>query len=351
MTLIAKPAAPRGDAPDITRPPAQEPLLDSSLSHTLSLAWRFIREKNQRTPDQELPTAPVNLDRFTSDAPGVFSSTWLGHSSVMINLEGMRLMLDPVLDSKVSVVGPSRFNGPSPLTRPPANGTAPINIPALDLIIISHDHYDHLNRASIRQLKDKTRHFAVPEGIGPILACWGVPKEKITELAWWESFEPAPGFKIIATPSQHFSGRGIFDRNKTLWASWVIQSPGHRLFFSGDSGYFDGFAAIGRKYGPFDMTFLECGAYDPGWSKVHMFPEETVRAHQNLQGKILHPIHWGTFNLALHPWYDPMVRLRAAAETAGVPIATPVPGQTVDMTDLGGPWWTALIATGDKKEN
>ena len=146
---------------------------------------------------------------------------------------------------------------------------------------------------------------------------------------------------IAATPAQHFSGRGINDRNKTLWASWVIQTPFHNLFFSGDSGYFGGFKQIGEKYGPFDMTFIECGAYGEGWPKVHMFPEQTVQAHLDLKGDVLHPIHWGTFNLALHPWYEPMERLTAAAHSKNVKIATPIVGET---TVYGGNipvarWW------------
>ncbi|MBW2177846.1 MAG: hydrolase, partial [Deltaproteobacteria bacterium] len=154
---------------------------------------------------------------------------------------------------------------------------------------------------------------------------------------------------IVATPAQHFSGRGLTDRNKTLWSSWVVMTPLHRLFFSGDSGYFDGFKKIGKIYGPFDMTFMECGAYDTSWAGVHMFPEQTVQAHLDLNGKVLHPIHWGTFNLALHSWYDPMVRLAAAAEMHSVTIATPIVGQTTvyGETIPSVKWWEPAMALHD----
>lgn len=179
-----------------------------------------------------------------------------------------------------------------------------------------------------------------------------MPREKIVELGLWEEFRFDSRLVFAATPAQHFSGRGLFDRNKTLWASWVIKTPDHSLFFSGDSGYFDGFKAIGEKYGPFDMTFIECGAYNESWSQIHMFPEQTVQAHIDLRGKVLHPIHWGTFNLALHPWYEPMERLSAAARAAEVEIATPVVG---DTTTYGkripvAKWWQQAMVKSSSKQ-
>ena len=263
-----------------------------------STAWQFLFDRNNRTPEGPLPLQPVNLAPFNSRQRPQLNVTWLGHSSLMINVDGIKMLTDPVFEKCVSVLGPKRYNGDLPLD--------PDTLPSIDAVIISHDHYDHLNKHSIRRLKDKTGVFAVPLGVGSRLLKWGVPQHKVIELDWWEECRLGENLLIAATPAQHFSGRGLTDRNETLWASWVIITPFHKLFFSGDSGYFNGFKQIGDKYGPFDMTFIECGAYGAAWPKVHMLPEQTVQAHLDLRGRVLQPIHWGTFNLALHPWYEPM---------------------------------------------
>jgi L-ascorbate metabolism protein UlaG (beta-lactamase superfamily) len=251
----------------------------------------------------------------------------------MINIDGYKILADPVFEKRISVFGPTRFNGDVPLDIQ--------QIPQIDAVLISHDHYDHLNKFTVQFLTEKSDKFIVPLHVGALLIDWGVPQDKIVELDWWQEYRLDQNLMVAATPAQHFSGRGITDRNKTLWASWVIQTPFHNLFFSGDSGYFGGFKQIGEKYGPFDMTFIECGAYGEGWPKVHMFPEQTVQAHLDLKGNVLHPIHWGTFNLALHPWYEPMVRLTAAANLKNVKIATPIVGETTvyDMRIPVARWW------------
>ena len=244
----------------------------------------------------------------------------------------------------MSILGPTRFH----------NGVSVDigRLTAIDAVLISHNHYDHLNKDSIRRLKDKAKEFVVPLGVGAQLVAWGVPREAIVELDWWQDHETKTGLKITATPSQHFSGRGLSDRDRTLWVSYAIRGPHHRIFFSGDSGYFDGFKQIGERFGPFDMTFIECGAYNEKWRHIHMFPEDTVRAHLDLRGDILHPIHWGTFNLSLHPWYEPMERVARAAGAAGVRLAMPVAGGT---TVVGGDvpdrlWWReAMPKTGNLK--
>jgi L-ascorbate metabolism protein UlaG (beta-lactamase superfamily) len=230
-------------------------------------------------------------------------------------------------------MGPTRFNVDVPLDIH--------QISKIDAVIISHDHYDHLNKYSVQQLNAKTEKFIVPLAVGSLLKNWGVPQRKIIEMDWWDEYRFDQNLMIAATPAQHFSGRGLTNRNKTLWASWVITTPFHKLFFSGDSGYFDGFKLIGDKYGPFDMTFIECGAYDKSWEQVHMFPEQTVKAHLELKGRVLHPIHWGTFNLALHSWYEPIMRLTTAADALNVNIATPVVGETTlfDRSIPVARWW------------
>jgi len=295
-------------------------VLNMSFAEYFSTTWEFIFTRNNRTPDTDLPRMQVDLSHFNNLNNDQLNVTWLGHSSLMINIDGYKILMDPVFVRRVSLLGPSRFNGDVPLDIQ--------QIPNIDAVIISHDHYDHLNKFSIQHLIEKSNMFIVPRGVAARLIDWGVPEGKIVELDWWQEFKLDQKLMVAATPSQHFSGRGINDRNKTLWASWVIQTPYHKVFFSGDSGYFSGFKQTGNKYGPFDMTFMECGAYGESWPLVHMFPEQTVQAHLDLKGNVLHPIHWGTFNLALHSWYDPMVRLTAAANTNGVKIATPVVGET-----------------------
>lgn len=321
--------------------------LNLSFTEFVSTTWDFLFSRNDRTPDTVLPVKQVDLSHFNNPGSGQINVTWLGHSSLMINIDGYKLLADPVFEKRISVFGPTRFNGDVPLDIQ--------QVPPLDVVIISHDHYDHLNKLSVRGLMDKTGKFIVPLHVGALLIDWGVPRDKIVELDWWQEYRLDPNLMIAAAPALHFSGRGITDRNKTLWASWVIETPFHKIFFSGDSGYFGGFKQIGDKYGPFDMTFIECGAYGKSWPKVHMFPEQTVQAHLDLKGDILHPIHWGTFNLALHAWYEPMERLTVVADHKKIKTATPVVGETT-VYGLRIPtarWWEKpmRLSVGVIKEN
>lgn len=294
-------------------------------------------KNNHQTPKQALPYQAADLRPFYHEATGQLNSTWLGHASLLINIDGYRILTDPIFDEKVSFLGPKRMNGQLPVRSE--------QLRDIDAVVISHDHHDHLNKKTIKKLKHAARRFLVPEGVSPLMQSWGIPPEKIVELGWWESSIFDKGLKFVCTPSQHRSGRNISSRYSTLWASWVIRTPHFSIFFSGDTGYFNGFKKIGHMYGPFDMTFLECGAYDPMWANIHMFPEECVQAHIDLKGKLLHPVHWGTFNLSLHSWYDPMQRLTAFARKKNVEVATPVSGQTIEYGNkkLGHSWWEDFV--------
>jgi len=299
--------------------------------------WDFIFTGNDRKPDGVLPIKQVDFNQIANAKPDELKVTWVGHSSLIINIDGKIILTDPIYFNNTAFLGPGRYNGDVPFD---------INeLPKIDLAVISHNHYDHLNTTTIEKILLKVNHFITPLMVGAELEEMGVPRSKITELDWWEEIRPSDDFLIVLTPAQHFSGRGLFDRDETLWGSFVIQGPKHKIYFSGDSGYFDGFKAIGDKYGPFDLTFLECGAYNERWQFVHMFPEETAQAHIDLRGKILHPIHWGTFDVSLHSWYDPMVRISKAADSLSIKLSTPMVGETITIDENLSTerWWEPIL--------
>jgi L-ascorbate metabolism protein UlaG (beta-lactamase superfamily) len=308
--------------------------LDPSSGYA-TLLRRYLFEKSERAPRR--PLGPFRADAAALAAPvpaAALRATWLGHSTVLLEVAGRRFLTDPVWSQRASpssLVGPKRFFAP-PL--------ALADVPPLDGIILSHDHYDHLDPAAIRALTGRTARFYCPLGVGAHLRRWGVPAAKISELTWWEEVAVAPDFKLTATPARHFSGRGL-GRDGTLWASWVLQGPQHRVFFGGDSGPFDeAFRQIGERFGPFDLVMLEIGAADAEWADIHLGPDEALRAHQLLGGGPLLPLHWGTFNLALHAWRQPVERLLEAAAPT-VPLLLPAPGQRVEVAQgtLSSRWW------------
>jgi len=206
--------------------------------------------------------------------------------------------------------------------------------------LISHDHYDHLDYWSITKLKDNVKKFYVPLGVAAHLKAWGVEEVKIVEMDWWEEvkFEE---LVFACAPARHFSGRGLTNKDSTLWCSWVVKGDNANIFFSGDTGYNEGFKKIGEKYGPFDLTLLECGQYNEGWAEIHMMPEQTVQAHIDLRGKLLMPIHWAAFKLSVHPWQEPVERLLAKANSLGVKVTTPKIGEPVILgrTLPSSRWW------------
>ncbi|QHT58848.1 hypothetical protein GXP70_01860 [Paenibacillus lycopersici] len=322
-----------------TRKAKYENLVPTSMGagfrSTVSMLRDALRKDARRRPPGPIPVVPLSPSAETPE-DGV-RATWFGHSAFLLELEGKRLLFDPMLSaspSPVPFVGSKRYSG----QRLPL---APEQFPMLDAIVLSHDHYDHLDKASIRKLRDKARRFIVPLGVGQRLVRWGVDPGKITEHGWGDETQVA-GLTLACGPARHFSGRGLFDRNGTLWCSWAILGERRRVFFSGDSGYAPHFKEIGDKYGPFDLTLMECGQYDERWAAIHMMPEETVQAHLDVRGGLLVPIHWAAFTLGFHAWDDPVERAVKAAEARGVRIATPRIGETVDAMADRYPqtaWW------------
>lgn len=289
--------------------------------------------KEERRPRQPVPL--VGAPEFTGfDGLRV---SWLGHATVLAELDGKRILFDPVWSDRVS---PSTLLGPKRLHPVP---WALDELPQLDAVIISHDHYDHLDMMTIRRLaaRQPSLRFIVPLGVGAHLERWRVPVANIVELDWDERTSVGD-VEVIATAAQHFSGRLRPGGNGTLWASWVLAGRDRKVFYTGDSGYFDGYRRIGNEYGPFDVTLIQVGAYSPYWPDIHMTPEEGVETHKAVRGELLVPVHWATFNLAMHSWSEPVERLLAAAD--GARVAIPKPGQALDVDDAPSPdgWWRAI---------
>jgi L-ascorbate metabolism protein UlaG (beta-lactamase superfamily) len=303
---------------------------------SLRLLWQFAFAKPAHTvPALPLPVLPLTGAQLL-EAPE-HSLFRLGHSTVLMKLRSGFWLTDPVFSERAS---PFAFAGPRRFHAPPIALDA---LPPIAGVILSHNHYDHLDRATIARLADRVGVFVTPLGVGDLLLRWGVDPARVRQLDWWQS-TTVDGVTLTATPSQHFSGRGLFDSGRSLWCSWAIQEHALKIFFSGDSGYFDGFKTIGQRLGPFDLTLMETGAYDAQWPHVHMQPEQSLQAHLDVGGRTLLPIHNGTFDLALHTWHEPFERIVALAVAAGVPLATPRMGERVDLAApaAGGRWWRTL---------
>jgi L-ascorbate metabolism protein UlaG (beta-lactamase superfamily) len=311
-----------------------------STGKTLRIIWNMLFHKPASTrPTAPLPVQPIT--RAQLDAAPDRSLFRLGHSTMLIKLRGAYWLTDPVFAERAS---PFQWMGPRRFHQPPI---ALEQLPPIRGVILSHDHYDHLDRETIQYLAGTTDVFLTPLGVGDRLIEWGVDATKVHQLDWWQSIE-VDGLRMTATPSQHFSGRTPFDGNSTLWASWVIADDELRVFFSGDTGYFEGFKTIGERLGPFDITLMETGAYDANWPYVHMLPEQTVQAHIDLRGRWLMPIHNSTFDLAMHAWQEPFERVVTLASEHAIPLATPRMGERLDLASphSGERWWrnTAALA-------
>ncbi len=308
----------------------------SSGGTLLRIIKRSIFEKStDNVPSKSLPMQAVSraqLDALSNDELHLIK---LGHSSILLKVYGKYVLIDPMFSERASpfqFAGPKRFH-PTPISIG--------ELPDIDKVLISHNHYDHLDKSTIKQLISKTQEFLVPLGNDVELKKWGVDQSKIKIFNWWQEYKTADTL-FAFTPAQHFSGRSLSDRNHTLWGSWVIKTKKDSLYFSGDSGYFSGFKEIGDKYGPFDLTLIETGAYNKrDWPDVHMIPEDSVKAHLDLRGKKMLPIHNSTFDLAFHPWYEPLQRVSVEAKKRQVDLITPIVGVVFTSSEKAKtkPWW------------
>lgn len=312
--------------------------LTSPGAGTWTIWSRFVfATKVGTVPLDPIPVRPLTTAQLEALDAQANHVVRLGHSSHLLKLQGKFWLIDPVFGERVSPVsfaGPKRFHAP-PLTLQ--------QLPPIEGLILSHDHYDHLDVPTIEYLAQRVQRYFVPLGVKARLLEMGVPAERVQEFDWWQAGTHA-GVQVTATPAQHFSGRSLTDRNRTLWASWVIESGGQRIFYSGDSGYFSGFRQIGERFGGVDLALMENGAYDAFWPAVHMTPEESVQAFQELRGKVLYSVHNSTFDLAFHTWQDPLNRLADLAAAKGIELATPEIGEVMTVGQLRSNirWWQGL---------
>lgn len=296
-------------------------------------------------PKDKNPIKPLPTIKFKGKDLIEGKFVWLGHSTLLMNTEGLIVMTDPVfnraspLPSFNSNSKSNFFNGK------PFEFENPIlidDLPKVDVVIISHDHYDHLDSKAIKDLSDLVDYFIVPLGVGAHLERWGVNKNKINELDWYES-NNYKDIEFTFAPSLHFSGRGVFNGNSTLWGSWIVKSKSLSAYFSGDGGYSETFKKLGEEYGPFDIAFIENGAYNVDWSNVHMYPDEAVQASIDLNAEILFPIHWSKFDLSIHPWDEPIIRITKEAAKKNVNLATPMIGEVFELNAIPKKsWWEKL---------
>jgi L-ascorbate metabolism protein UlaG (beta-lactamase superfamily) len=293
---------------------------------------RIIRNYFKRDVETQPTKEYVFTETNKQANDSILQINWLGHAAVLFHKNGKYVLADPMLGQRAS---PFEFMGPKRFSVPPISAK---DLPELEAVIISHDHYDHLDYATIKEITAKTKYFYVPTGVRASLEYWGVPSEKIKEFTWWDT-HTENGITITATPARHFSGR-LFSQNNTFWASWVIKMDGDNIYFGGDTGIFDGFSEIDERLGPFDLSIMPIGAYNEAWHDIHMNPEEAIDAFEQMRAKKLFPIHWGTFDLALHSWYEPIQQLEQISAEKGLPLISLPQGKWFRLEDKSqNGWW------------
>ncbi len=297
----------------------------------------FLKKGADRKPAHSINTEKFDSKKFESEKePSEIKFSWFGHSSVLLKVDGRNLLIDPVFSKRASMfswMGPKRFDY--------KNQMSVEDLPEIDAVLISHDHYDHLDYYVIKELKSKVKRFYVPLGVRVHLEKWGVPAKNITDLDWWNEVELGKDLKIVLTPSRHFTGRGLTNRMTTLWGGYAILGSSQKVYFSGDSGYFNGFKEIGEKFGPFDLVFIECGQYNKDWEAIHMLPEQSVQAAADVNAKWVVPIHWGKFKLSIHTWTEPIEMFLVGAKQYSFKTITPKPNEVVSLSKTKeiNYWW------------
>lgn len=308
----------------------EEPVPVSNMGPRFYVKFFLSRHR----PPRPLPVTPVAASELPRP-PAPLRAVWMGHSFVLVDVDGARFLFDPVYGPATPLpVNMFRFQAP-PLPREQLPDAG------IDAVIVTHDHYDHLERSTLCHLARKGLRIITPLGVGARLRGWGCPADSVTELDWHQSTDVGT-VRVTATPARHFSGRSLNSRDGTLWASWVLRGPEHGVFFSADGGYGRHFAAIGKQYGPFDLACMETGAWDKRWPHAHQQPEESVRACREVGGRVMLPIHWAAYDLSFHPWDEPILRASTAAREQGVPLATPRMGEAWSPGMSTGPWWTEV---------
>ncbi len=312
--------------------------IDINLFNLPGLLYRQFFKTKGRSPSSPIPIKPLDLSFFDDDAES-FKFVWFGHSAVLLNIGGKIIFIDPMMGNDASPI--ASFN----LKRFSIKVLDILDeLPNIDLLLLSHDHYDHLDFSSIQKLKSKVLNYWVPLGAKRHLLEWGVHNEKVIEFDWWDN-SVIDNIEITFTPSRHLGGRMLRDRDKTLWGGWTIKSKIGSVFFSGDGGYGDHFKTIGNKLGPFDIGFMECGQYDKLWHQIHMFPNESVQAGQDSYVKEIIPVHWAGFSLALHHWKAPVDDFIVAADERSCKWSVPFLGEIVTVKDWRkqSRWWDSLL--------
>lgn len=315
-----------------------EPQTPYSLSEVGGMFSEQFFYDEIRIPPSKIPVVRISPASLEPLSDSTLRAFWIGHASVFVEIDGVRILIDPVFSDYASPfdVGPKRFH-PPPI--------ALQDLPKIDAVVISHDHYDHLDMKTIMYLATQGTRFLVPLGVGAHLEVWDVPENQIHELGWWQD-QMVGGVRIICTPTRHYSGRRLTDNKATLWSSWTVIGSQHRFYYSGDTGYSKHFKEIGERFGPFDISFIKIGAYGPGasWIDIHMTPEDAVRAHKEVQAKRMFPVHWGTFNLAFHDWDEPIKRALQVANQEEIDLVTPRVGEIIfsNQEFHSENWWESV---------